>query len=172
MNIMRLFIPGLIVLTMAACGGGSSSDGSGGGSADAVYTGTSNVVLSAPGVTPQTFPIGITITVSGGKVNISDATGVGGTAPLSADGINYTVPVKFTTNVSGTACTFTIVHTGKLSGKTTSGTISGNSPCTNAGVRFTVTTTGSFSATQSGAAKTIVGKSFSGATNSFVQDSL
>ena len=169
MKNIRLLLLGIFSLAITACGGGSSSDGSGGGGT--VYSGTETLTLSFPGIPSQTGTFAITITISEGRVTITDGD-ISGTAPLSADGKNYTVPVSFSISESGITCQFNIIHTGKISGTTTSGTISGSSPCRGPGGIGTITASGAFTATQSGAAKMIVGESFSGAVKSFVRDSL
>jgi hypothetical protein len=157
MKIIRLFILCVVTLTVAACGGGSSGSGSGGGggssSSDGVYNGTEIYTLSVPGVISQTNTFPITIKISGGKVTLTDVDGISGTAPTSADGKSFLVALKSTVPVGNVSCRVDDVYSGTISGAKITGTISGSTPCSGGGVAFRVTTSGTFSATQTGAAK-------------------
>ena len=140
-------------------GGSSSGGGGGGGGGSMVFTGTDVLTLSAPGVASQTFRIPITITVSGNMVTITDGIDTG-TAPLNANGTDFIVPVKFSFSESGVTCRAEIIHSGKISGNNINGTISGRTPCSGGGISFTITTSGTFSATKTDAARAPVGPSF------------
>ena len=79
---------------MAFAGGGGSSSGGGSGGGAMVYTGTEVWTQSAPGSAPFTSRIPITITVTGNMVTITDGD-ISATAPMSADGMNFIIPVRF-----------------------------------------------------------------------------
>ena len=101
-------------VAVTGCGGGGSSSGgggSGGGGGGTVYTGTATITLSAPGVASQTTTFPITITVSGGIVTVSDPE-ITGSAPISADGTNFTVRVNFVVAESGVSCNVTVMDIG------------------------------------------------------------
>ena len=151
MKLIKYLTLFICIGALAACGGGGG--GSSGGGINATFTGTASVVFSTRGVPPQSFPLPITITVSGGMVTVLDADGDSGSAPLSADGMNFIVPVRFTTSSQGVTCQGLIIYNGAISDTEISGTLSGDSPCSGAGVSFVITTSGSFSASQSGSAK-------------------
>ena len=140
-------------------GGGGSSDGAGGGAGSMVYTGTDVLTLSSPGVPSQTFRIPITITVAGNMVTITDGMD-SGTAPLNANGMDFIVPVKFSFTESGVTCRAEIIHSGKIMGNNINGTISGRTPCSGSGISFTITSSGTFSATKTDSARAPAGPRF------------
>ena len=145
-NKIRYLGIALISFLVAACGGGGGGDSStGGGSADVIFIGTQTVTFSSPGVPPSTSTFGITITISGNTVTVTDGDIVG-SAPLSADGMNFTVPVDTSFSEDGITCTGEAIYTGAIAGDTASGTIAGSSPCSSQGLSVTITARGNFSA--------------------------
>ena len=156
-------------VAVTGCGGGGSSSGGGGsGGGGTVYTGTATITLSAPGVASQTTTFPITITVSGGIVTVSDPE-ITGSAPISADGTNFTVRVNFVVAESGVSCNGTVIYTGTIAGANVSGPVSGSAPCSVSGTTITVTINGSFSANQSVSASALIGDSMSNRIKTFVK---
>ena len=156
-------------VAVTGCGGGGSSSGGGGsGGGGTVYTGTATITLSAPGVASQTTTFPITITVSGGIVTVSDPE-ITGSAPISADGTNFTVRVNFVVAESGVSCNGTVIYTGTIAGANVSGPVSGSARCSVSGTTITVTINGSFSANQSVSASALIGDSMSNRIKTFVK---
>lgn len=167
MDVFKSFFIALFALGLVACGGGGSGSG-GGSSVTTIYLGSESLTLGSAGVPPTTSVIGITITITGNMVTISDAEGTSGTAPMSADGMSFIVPIRFPIVVGGVSCSFEVIHTGMISGASITGTLSGTSPCSGAGLSFIVTSSGTFSATQSSSAKSLNGSGFAGALREFL----
>jgi len=159
MKNLKLYLIGMFTLALVSCGGGGGGSGSGGGGST-VYSGTESLTLSSPGVPSETALFGITITISGNTVTITDADGTSGSAPISADKMSFIVPVRFPISTAGVTCSAEIVHSGAISGPSISGTLSGNTPCSGGGISFTITSSGTFSATQTGTAKHFGGPGF------------
>ena len=157
MSIRKLAVVCCLAFSSVALGGGGgSSTGSGGGGSGVggVYSGTETLTLSAAGIAPQqlgTFPI--TIVISNGRVTLTDSEDVSGSAPLSADGNNFRVALNFTVDFNSGRCNFSDVYSGTISGNRITGTISGTAPCSGGGASFTVTTSGTFSANLTNAAR-------------------
>ncbi len=151
MQFLRFMTIGLFATALVACGGGGS-DGGGGGGGGTIFTGTATITLSAPGIPPVTTPGGITITVSSTSVTVSDGVD-SGTAPISADGTKFSVPVAGSDTTDGVTCGGTIIFNGTIMGTSITGPLTGSGSCTGFGPTLPVTVSGSFSATMSGSAK-------------------
>ena len=145
-NKTRYFGIALISFILTACGGGGGGDSStGGGSGDVVFIGTQTVTFSSPGIPPSTSTFGITIIISGNTVTVTDGD-IQGSASLSADGMNFIVPVDTSFSDDDITCTGEAIYTGSIAGDTASGSIAGTSPCTSQGISVTITERGNFSA--------------------------
>jgi len=108
---VRTFLKILVLslaVVFAGCGGGSSDDGAGS---------SGSVVFSASGpfiANGVVATISTTITVSGGTITITDGVDTG-SAPLSADGMNFAVPIPITADPTF-SCNRPFVATGTISG--------------------------------------------------------
>jgi len=155
MNYLKLCFTGIFALMLASCGGGGSSSGGGGGGSDSIiFFATGTFAVSAAGGTIK-GPIRLTITVTGKSVFITDG-GDSGSAPLSADGKNFTVPFHLKSDPSVT-CNAPVIISGTIAGTSISGTLSGSATCTNSSGTGPVRFSGTFSGTQSSTAKSVGG---------------
>ncbi len=160
MEFLRLFLVGIFTLAIAGCGGGGS-DGGGGGGGTTVYTASGPFKVNG-----SSTNIVVTITVSGNIVTVTDGKD-SGTAPLSSDGKNFSVPVTIAPNPSF-HCNKPFVVTGVISGTSISGKYSGVLTCTINGATGTAVISGSFSGTQTSGSKISTGSGFSRAVSNSI----
>ena len=160
------FVCCIVFSAMAFAGGGGSSSGGGGGggSASAVYTGTLNYKGSGGGFEVEASGP-ITVTINGNMVTVSFVTEVdgkvSGTAPASADGKSFIVPVKMTITSSGIKCTVEVIFNGTITPTTASGPISGKSSCVTGGAKGSLSISGNFNTTLSSSSRALLGSGFS-----------
>lgn len=137
-----------LTLVVTACGGGSSSGGAGGGNNPSAGTYVGNITLtaSAPGVSPQTMTLPITIEIDGGGgVRVIDEEGFFSSGSLSGNSFSITDPdLSF---IEGDAvCTGTQTFTGTVGEGAVAGNYSGNLSCSGSGGSIPITFNGTFSA--------------------------
>jgi len=141
---MKIIIKWLVVSVVSAlligCGGGGSSD-SGGGSGSVVFSGPQTIFGNGARVDGT-----VTITINDGVVTVSDGVD-SGSAPLSADGTQFNVPINI--NDSTITCSEPVIASGTVNGNTIEGTYSGTPVCTllSSGLTGPVNFSGSFTAT-------------------------
>ena len=147
-TIIRWVAVSIVSLALFGCGGGGSD--SGGGSGGVTFTGPLTVFANGAREDGQ-----VTITIRDGSVSVSDGSIVG-TAPLSADGSQFAVPL--TINDPGIRCNQPVIYSGEVEGNNIEGTISGSATCSVGSFpSAVVNVTGSFSATTNTVAKVRAG---------------
>ena len=151
MKYLRALMVLAFASALAACGGGGSSGG--GGSAntasDGVYNGAVQITVRS-GSYVDTGTYAMQVTIGGGRAAVNVGT-VNGSAPLSADGLNFSVPATGSNSENGVTCTTNDVYTGTITGNQARGNVSGSMTCTQGGTRYLFSLSGPFVTTKDGA---------------------
>ncbi len=116
---------------------------------------------------PTSGPVTLTITITDRTVTITDGAD-SGSAPLSADGKNFKVPVELDSDPSA-VCDRPVIISGTIDGTSVSGMWSGTATCTNRTGTGSVRFGGTFSGTQTGTAKGSKGASMGELINSVIE---
>lgn len=120
-----VFICAVALVTVSACGGGSSSSGVGKSAAGALtgrYTGFGEATFTAPGAAPLVFPFVIVIVINPDNTVVLDPeTPIPGTGTITGNIITAAYPANMADS-PGVSCTGII----GVSGIVTGGTITGN----------------------------------------------
>ncbi len=151
---IKKLLVAISLVTLAACGGGSSDSG---GNVEntapgdmlpanfvGTYTGTLNLRASAAGLTESdSFPITITVFENGTVRFDGDDPDETVTVGIANDG-NFSASVTITED----PCTGTINLTGSVDGTTARGDVSGDGSCTQNGLTVDAELSGDFNATK------------------------
>ncbi len=130
----------VFVVTLAACGGGSSS-------AAGTYRGTENFTFTIPGVLTDSGSESITVTIdAAGNVTVVDEAGFTFTGSLS--GNQLTAQGTGQISEDGVTCSGPVTYEGTVSGDRVSGNVSGNATCSDGNVNVSVNGNGTFTATR------------------------
>ncbi len=145
----------ILAVSLVGCGGSGGSSSGGGSSASGpivLYLGTETLVFSSPdlpSVPGDSGTFALRIEVQGSEVRVTDVDGVVYKGSLSgSDFAAYGRVDNFTE--SGISCkAFTVQYKGTINGAAITGTVSGNTTCSSAGIQIRLVVKGTFKASRS-----------------------